>query len=88
MFRSDEEIKQIIEKEISREENIDASKITIEVKNGVVTLTGEVPTAATQSSANWITTAISGVSDVVNHLTVRQPATLTMSSGEKKEGGK
>lgn len=88
MFRSDEEIKQIIENEITREESINASKIKIEVKNGTVTLTGEVPTAAAQSSINWITTAISGVSDVVNHLNVSQPATLTMPSGEKREGGK
>jgi osmotically-inducible protein OsmY len=78
IIRSDEEIKKIIVEELGREKQIDAAKVTVEVKNGRVTLTGEVPDASAQSAANWITTAVPGVTDVINHLTVRRPATLTL----------
>lgn len=84
IIRSDEEIKKIIVEELNGDKQIDAAKVTVEVKNGNVTLTGEVPTATAQSSANWITTAIPGVTDVINHLTVHEPATLTMADDEKK----
>jgi osmotically-inducible protein OsmY len=78
MVRSDEEIKKIILQELAQDDQLDAAKIDIDVKNGKVALSGEVPSAAAQSSANWITTAVPGVTGVINHLTVRQPATVTM----------
>ena len=84
IVRSDEEIKKFIVEELERKKTIDASTVTVEVKNGKVTLSGEVPDASAQSSANWITTAIPGVTDVINRLTVRRPATLTMPDNKQK----
>ena len=85
IIRSDAQIEKIIVEALAQNRRIDASRIGVKVKNGKVTLTGEVPDAAAQSSANWITTAIAGVTDVINHLTVRRPATLTMTDIEKKD---
>ena len=85
ILRSDAQIEEIIVEALAQNRRIDASRVGVEVKNGKVTLTGEVPDAAAQSSANWITTAIAGVTDVINHLTVRRPATLTMTDIEKKD---
>jgi osmotically-inducible protein OsmY len=87
MVRSDEDIKKIIVEELTHDKRIDASKIKVEVKNSKVTLSGEVPSAVAQSSANWITTAIPEVTDVINNFTVRRPATLTMAADEKKAAG-
>jgi len=84
MIRSDEDIKKTILAELTRDKRIDASKISVEVKNAKVTLSGEVPSAAAQASANWITTAIPEVTDVINHFTVSRPATRTMPDDEKK----
>ena len=83
MIDSDEEVKKRISEKLARVSQIDVAKIRIEVKNGKVTLTGSVPTAAAQSSANWITTAIPAVTAVINHLTVRRPATQTMATDKK-----
>jgi osmotically-inducible protein OsmY len=85
MVASDEDIKKIIVAELTHEEQIDVAKISVAVQNGKVTLTGEVPSASAQSSANWITTAIPGVTDVINHLEVARPETLTMPAAEKKQ---
>lgn len=82
MVHSDEKINELIVERLTLESRIDISKIIVEVENGKVTLSGEVPTADAQSSANWITTSIEGVTDVINHLTVRRPATLTMPDDE------
>jgi hypothetical protein len=43
----------------------------------------EAPDAAGQSSLNRVATAIPGATDVINGLTVRQPATLTMTDNKK-----
>jgi len=85
MATADDDIKKIIVAELARDGQIDAAKITVDVQNGKVTLSGEVPTAAAQSSANWITTAIPQVSDVINHLKVARPETLTMPAAEKNQ---
>ena len=85
MITSDEDIKKTILTALARDEQLDAAQITVEVQNGKVTLTGAVPTAAAQSSANWITTAIPEVTDVINHLKVARPETLTMPGAEKKQ---
>ena len=87
MVRSDEEIKRLILEELAGDKRIDASKVRVDVENLKVTLSGEVPSAIAQASANWITTAIPEVTDVINQFKVRRPATLTMSDeGEKKAG--
>jgi osmotically-inducible protein OsmY len=85
MVQPDEKIKTMIVEALDREEQIDASKINVDVQNGKVTLTGEVPSAEAQSNANWISTAVEEVTDVINHLNVRRPATLTMPNDEKME---
>ena len=85
MVQPDEKIKKAIVEALDSDGQVDASKITVDVQNGRVTLTGEVPTAEAQSSANWISTAAEDVTDVINHLTVRRPATLTLPTDEEMQ---
>jgi len=87
MVRSDEDIKKLLLEKLARDKRIDASKVKVEVKNLKVTLSGEVPSAVAQASANWITTAIPEVTDVINQFTVRRPETLTMPGGGEKKAG-
>ena len=83
MVPTDEAIKESLITALARDDQIDVSKLRIDVQNASVTLSGEVPTASVQAKANWITTALPEVTDVINHLTVRRPATLTMPTDEK-----
>ncbi len=78
MTGSDKDIQQKILAKLKQEHQVDASKIQVEVKNGKVTLTGEVSSAEAQSSANWITTGVQGVTGVMNQLTVRRPETTVL----------
>ena len=81
MIGSDKDIQEKIIAKLKQEHQVDASKIQVEVQNGKVTLTGEVSSAEAQSSANWITTGIQGVTDVMNQLTVLRPETTVLDDG-------
>lgn len=51
--------------------NLDAHGITISVEHGVVTLNGVVPDRQAKWLAEDIADGVSGVKDVVNHLSVQ-----------------
>ena len=64
--------------------NVSASKTTVEVSNGVVTLKGEAQSAAEKELATEYATDIDGVKEVKNEMTIAAaPATAVRSPGEK-----
>lgn len=68
--RSDSDIKKTVMKVITWNSCIDENKIQVDVKNGRVTLSGEVQYEYQKTKANILTADIMGVVDVVNELTV------------------
>ncbi|HLG50006.1 MAG TPA: BON domain-containing protein, partial [Chloroflexota bacterium] len=70
---TDEGIRQNVWDEISHDVRIDSSDITLTVTNGVVYLSGTVPTYSQKITAAEDARRIKGVVDVVNNLTVRLP---------------
>jgi hyperosmotically inducible periplasmic protein len=71
MKRSDENIKKDIVDELYWDTQIDASKVTVTVDDGVVTLSGEVPTYGDLSRARVAAWGIADVIDVIDDMTVR-----------------
>jgi osmotically-inducible protein OsmY len=63
-----EDIKKQICREFHRHSQIDADKITVEVDNGIVTLTGKVETFAEKREAEHAAWSIAGVTQVDNQL--------------------
>jgi len=74
---TDQEIRQNVWDEISHDVRIDSSDITVTVTNGVVYLSGTVPTYSQKITAAEDARRIKGVVDVVNNLTVRLPRVWT-----------
>lgn len=69
--RSDERIREEISECLADDHSIDASDVEIEVKNGVVTLSGSVDARQLKLRAEDIADHCSGVKDVQNRLTVK-----------------
>lgn len=69
--RSDERIREEISECLADDHAIDASDVEIEVKNGVVTLSGSVNARQLKLRAEDIADRCSGVKDVQNRLTVK-----------------
>jgi osmotically-inducible protein OsmY len=78
MARTDELIKKDIIDQLVRDNRVDASKITIEVNKGDVTLSGEVPTYFARSAAYEDVRNLMGVMDVKNELKVSYPSAISM----------
>ncbi len=70
MQRTDEMIKKDIVDELFWDDRIDASKIEVYVKDGTVTVSGEVPTYHDLTVARAAVWGISGVIDVIDNLAV------------------
>jgi len=90
-MRTDERIREEICECLSDAPNIDASEITVEVKDGVVTLEGSVQERAQKHRVEDIADRCSGVKDVNNSLRViRQAGQQTQDSekGQEKLTGK
>jgi osmotically-inducible protein OsmY len=68
MARSDELIKKNIVDQMTRDDRVDASGISTEVSNGIVTLSGEVPTYYAKSAAHEVAVDTMGVLDEVDKL--------------------
>jgi osmotically-inducible protein OsmY len=78
MDRTDELIKQNIVDEIARDHRVDASRISVEVRSGSVTLRGGVPTHFSRSSAYQVARGVLGVRIVRNRLVVKHPSTIAL----------
>jgi osmotically-inducible protein OsmY len=81
--RSDERIKDDIHEELIRHGRIDASDVEVQVKDGEVTLTGQVSSRQDKRVAEELAEKVLGVHDVQNQLRVRnqQQSSSSMSSG-------
>jgi hypothetical protein len=69
--RSDERIKEDICDELSSDPECDAENVEIEVKDGMVTLSGEVPSRKMKHRAEDIADQARGVKDVENRIRVK-----------------
>lgn len=85
--RTDERIREEICEMLSDDFSIDASEITVEVKDGVVTLEGSVQDRSQKHRVEDIADNCSGVKDVHNSLRVTRQASSGMqqSTGDKSQ---
>jgi osmotically-inducible protein OsmY len=77
--RSDDRIKEEVSEMLSRDHNVDASDIEVEVKEGEVTLTGTIPERSMKHLAEECAERTSGVRDVINQLRVKRESTSDTS---------
>ncbi|GMV31476.1 MAG: hypothetical protein AMXMBFR59_36010 [Rhodanobacteraceae bacterium] len=97
-MRSDERIREDLSERLSDDPLVDAADINVEVKNGVVTLTGSVDARHLKHRVEDMADQCSGVKDVENRLTIRKAATGqnlagspgggSTSTGRNEETGK
>lgn len=73
-MRTDEQIKKDVEDELKWDPDIDPTDIAVNVKNGVVTLAGFVPSYIQKFEAEKDAKRVQGVVGVANDLEVRLPA--------------
>lgn len=82
--RSDDRIKEDVHEALTWNNEVDASEIEVEVKEGEVTLSGSVVDRRTKRLAEELIEDISGVHDVSNQLKIKKEA--TKESGSAEEG--
>jgi osmotically-inducible protein OsmY len=70
VMKTDAELGQDVEKELDCNPKVDASNITVTVRNGVVTLTGRVQNYATKCEAESVVKRIVGVTGLADDLEV------------------
>jgi osmotically-inducible protein OsmY len=83
--RSDERIKEDLSERLMHSAHLDASEVTVEVKDGKVTLEGTVPERRMKHMIEDMAEACSGVNDVENKLRVSQFGSDTGSSGSSSD---
>jgi hypothetical protein len=69
--RSDDRIKEDVNEQLKQDDTIDASDIVVQVREGIVTLTGEVDSRVRSAPPKSAWSGSSGVEDVTNQLRVR-----------------
>lgn len=80
--RSDERVREDVCERLSRDHAIDASEISVEVRQGDVTLTGTVSDRGQKRQAESCLDDVRGVRDVINRLRVQHEGT----SGDGRVG--
>lgn len=87
--RSDERIREDLSEKLSNHHYIDASDVNVEVKNGVVTLTGSVEQRHLKHEIEDMAENCSGVKDVENRLSVSARNQSGNKSGQQagQQGG-
>jgi osmotically-inducible protein OsmY len=73
MKMTDLELKKAVESELNFEPSVNPAEIGVAAKDGIVTLTGRVPSYWEKVAAERAATRVNGVRAVVNELTVRLP---------------
>lgn len=81
--RSDERIREDLSEKLSNHHYIDASDVNVDVKNGVVTLSGSVEQRHLKHEIEDMAENCSGVKDVENRLTVSQRSQSGSKSGQQ-----
>jgi osmotically-inducible protein OsmY len=74
---SDQQLQQAVLRELAWDTRVDAARIGVTVTNGVVTLTGTVPSYAERLAAQEAAHRVAGVLDVANDLEVVPSGALT-----------
>ncbi len=75
--QTDPGISTAVKTKLAADDTVRATDINVDTKNGVVTLKGEVPSAAAKTRALELAKATDGVRDVVDAITVTPAATPT-----------
>jgi len=78
----DLELKRAVESELNFEPSINAAEIGVAVKDGVVTLTGRVPSYWEKVAAERAAARVAGVKAVANELEVRLPGLSERTDGD------
>lgn len=78
--KSDVGITTAVKSKLAADDTVKAYKIDVDTREGVVTLTGEVPSQAAKETAVQITRATDGVTSVVDNLTI------TMAGADRGTG--
>ena len=84
--RSDERIKEEVCECLTDDDRIDASNISIDVKDGVVTLTGSVDERSVKHRVEDLVEDVSGVKDVENRLTIQRQETSARGASSAQPG--
>lgn len=84
--RTDERLLELVAERLTEDHWIDASRITVDVSKGEVTVTGLVPDRETKYRVEEVIDRIFGVTDVVNRLKVSPEDRATAQQGVS-EGG-
>ncbi len=75
--RSDDRIKEEVSEALYRNHRVDASDIEVEVKEGIVTLSGSVDSRQTKRSAEECVEHLSGVIDIHNRIRIADNANVS-----------
>lgn len=84
-MKSDSDIRRDVQTELEWDPSLDARNIGVIVRNGIVTLTGEVPQFADRWNAEEITKRVGGVLAIANEIEVRVPIAGVRSDAEIAE---
>lgn len=79
--RSDERLKDDVNERLTDDAQVDASDISVEVANGVVTLTGQVDTRWVKHHVENVIEQCAGVQEIENRMTLRRHAAGRQSLG-------
>lgn len=77
-MRTNEDIKRDVTDSLYWDTRVDASEVTVEVKDGTVVLGGSVPTYRARNAAEEDARVIRDVAEVRNDIVVRYPPTVTV----------
>lgn len=83
--RSDERIHEDVSEALTHAHQIDASEIEVEVKEGIVTLSGSVSDKKTKRAAEECIENLSGVKDVKNNLSVTSSGFFSNLMGKDED---
>jgi osmotically-inducible protein OsmY len=84
--RTDERIREDLNERLTEADDIDARDVTVEVNNGVATLSGRVDQRWMKHRAEDLADSCSGVRDVRNHIQVGDESRATSASGSTSVG--
>jgi osmotically-inducible protein OsmY len=81
-MKSDKQLQKDVMDDLTWDPSIDASKIGVSVVNGVVTLTGSVPSYFQKQNTERIVKRVSGVRAVANDIEVRLPSSTERNDSD------
>lgn len=81
-MKSDKQLQQDVMDDLRWDPSIDASKVGVAVTNGVITLTGSVPSYFQKQNTERIVKRVAGVRAVANDIEVRLPNTTERNDGD------